>query len=327
MRFGMLAVVAVLSGCEKKLCGPYAHMNLPGVTRVERCDERDGVSGETTATPQEILGALRDAGFEAGRNGASGYTLVNRTVFVRKDGATFQLPMAPSSPPSGASRFSLSPETAKLEKWIPEDEWAQVGDPVEEQRHVLAALASLRPLLESGAKAPSTCAEALPAELATGPIINLEWMESGKEAARGVLSEPVRLLARRSASMSAQEALTWSRELRALSAQKIAPFIRVTRYVATSGTGDSTMRFVSGGEADFEVLIVDRAQQRVLCRAAASARIGGKPKPPPKNAPTLVGADGKARPIYFEALTPEDLDLSGKMLEAARATVAQMTVR
>ena len=338
-----LLTLATLAGCKKKsVCGPYLAMNIPGVTKIDRCDAEPtsdyGIGGETTATGAELVSAIAASGFEIGRDGESRFGDNNHRVFFRKDGATYLMFTDLRQRQGGANFFSITPERgALLRAWVPEASWQKLVTARADRRAFIESLRPLRDVLGKSAGAPAKCDAALDSldpKLADAPkslLVNLDSRDfKGRDAGRGPATftnpewdENVEY------SAKVSRLLTWREEIDRAAARRVVPVLVITDYVPVKTkeppAGDRIrISWVSGGEAKFDVFVVDRRENRILCRSRAEAKIGSK-APKPKNAPKLQRPDGKSVEVWLEGLSPEDMDLSAKIAEAAKAELARMS--
>lgn len=333
-----LLALTGLAGCRNQsVCGEYATMNLPGVTKIDSCDanpkSEGGLGGETTASGEDFMKAIGSSGYELGRDGDSTFGNARTMLYFRNAGQTYFMFTDLKPRGSGNNYFSIGPKP-QPKNWLPEAAWQKVLARRADQKVVLERVGKLGELLKSNTKAPAICAEALEsldpnlAKSAKNVLVNLDSRELRGKDGRGPATlrdslatddDSTEYGSKLSVLVAARE------EIDRLAARRILPVVSITDYVAASqGTpkpGD-LIRFVSLGAAKFEVAIVDTKEGRVLCRTKAETET---PKTPPKNAPTLKGKDGKEIAIWMESVTDKDLSVDQKISVLARAQLAKMS--
>lgn len=336
----VVALVAsgALSGCKgKSVCGPYQAMNLPGVTKIDRCDVEPtsgyGIGGETTASGADLVKAIGASGFEIGRDGGGTVGEQREKVYIRKDGQAYYLFTNLKPRPGGNNFFSIVP-APEPKRWLPEASWQKLLTARADRQALIDRLRAVRPLL-ADPKAPAKCDASLGSldpELAKAPkavLVNLDSRDvMGRDAGRGpaLFADPIET-ADEEYKATVEKLVAFRADIDRIAARRVVPMLTITEYRPLKKTGESkpgdTFEFVSGGEAKFDVAVVDLKEQRVLCRSKGEASLVDKSKGPPKGAPTLKGKNGKETAVWLETI--KDVDLEPKIHAAAFAELGKMS--
>ena len=333
---GLLA----LTGCKgKTVCGPYEAMNLPGVTKIDRCDAEPtsdyGIGGETTASGADFVKAIAASGFELGRDGDGTADAQRTMVYFRKGGATYFMFTDLKPRPGGDNFFSITPKNGAPKTWLPETEWQRLSTTRADRQALIDRLGAARGFLDANPKAPATCDGALGSadpEIVKAPtsvIVNLDSRDfKGRSAGRGpgLFTEAV-LDEQEEASAKVSKLVAARAEVDRIAARRVVPVLVVTEYQPLKGTsppkaGDR-VEFVTGGEAKFDVAVVDLEKRQVLCRSKGEASLIDKSKAPPKGAPTLERASGQKVTMWLEGVKKTDLD--SEIASAAKTELAKMS--
>jgi len=332
---GLLA----LTGCKgKTVCGPYEAMNLPGVTKIDRCDPEptsaDGIGGETTASGADFVKAIAASGFELGRDGDGTADAQQTMMYFRKGGATYFMFTDLKPRPGGDNFFSIIPKHGVPKTWLPEAEWQRLSTTRADRQALIDRLGAARGFLDANPKAPATCDGALGsadpalAKAPTSVIVNLDSRDfKGRDDGRGPGLFTEAVLDEQESSAKVSKLVAARAEVDRIAARRVVPVLVVTEYQPLKRTsppkaGDP-VTFVTGGEAKFDVAVVDLEGRRVLCRSKGEASLIDKSKGPPKGAPTLERANGDKVSMWLEGVKKSDLD--SEITSAAKTVLAKMS--
>jgi hypothetical protein len=290
----VLALAPQVSCNSKKICGPYLSMNLPGVTKVDRCDVEltsdFGIGGETTATGADFVKAIGGSGFELGRDAASTYGDADHMQYFRKDGVVFFMFTNLSKRESGATFFNIYPTPRQPTTWLPQASWEKVASIAADRQALIARLGSVADLVKSAAKAPKQCDGSLaaldPALAKSGKtvLLNLDASDfrgpKAERYSRGPEPFPV---ARKDGdtfnspySTKVSTLLEERAPLDEIAERRVMPVISITEYHAPKLDHNTDPAAIfhnfTGGDAKFDVVVVDLKERTVLCRSSASAK-------------------------------------------------------
>ncbi|APR81939.1 Hypothetical protein A7982_07288 [Minicystis rosea] len=330
--------MGALSGCKKKsVCGPYLAMNLPGVTKIDRCEVEPtsgyGIGGETTASGADLVKAIAAGGFEIGRDGDGAIGEQLHRVYIRKDGQAYYMFTDLKPRPGGNNFFSIVP-THEPKSWLPEASWQTLLTARADRQALIERLRAVRPLL-ADPKAPAKCDASLGTldpELAKAPnavLVNLDARDfMGRNAGRGpaLFVDPIETDDEEYRA-KVQKLVALRADIDRIAARRVVPMLTFTEYRPVKKSGESkpgdTFDIVSGGEAKFDIAVVDLKEPRLLCRSKGEASLVDKAKGPPKGAPTLKGKNGKGTTMWLETI--KNVDLNPKIQAAAFAELGKMS--
>ncbi|AKT43557.1 hypothetical protein [Chondromyces crocatus] len=332
------ALLLACAGCEKpSVCGPYATMNLPGVTQVDRCDADPssdyGISGETTADGSALVKAIAQSGFELGRDGKTPFEHAAKRQHMRKDGTTYAMFTDLGKRPSGANYFSIQQD--KVRSWVPEESWQKVQTSDAARQTLIDKLRGTSALLDATPSAPEKCAgslDALDPTLASEPrklLVNLDARDFREAGAHGPSIFLARVEKERRSYEQLDQLVAEREEIDRLAARRVVAIVKATEYQPVKDSSKSTLpssrdqvRFVTGGDAKFVVAVVDLKENRILCRSKGEASVVDRSKTA-KNAPVITQPDGKQ--VAFNVQDVTNVNLDTKIAEAARAELARMS--
>lgn len=278
MRAALFASSLVVIGCGKSnatMCEPFTSVGLPQVTRIDRCDA-EGIGGETTAKPEAFVAAFAAAGYEIGRDVAEP-DYADDWVRVRKGGVTYRVTSTFEKVEQREQPyFSISRDEPR--KWMPEATWQGIQTVPAARDKLLEKWRTVANLANN--KAPKTCPALgdLDPAMTAAPSSFLLNLDSGDLAGR-----PEQRYSRGPELFSGQvpdkmystnmdDLVKWKANLDALAARRIVPVIRITKYDAPSvPSGYNVMGTFTPGKATFDVIVVDLAERRVLCRSKSKA--------------------------------------------------------
>ncbi len=294
----VLALAAQVSCKSKTVCGPYASMNLPGVTRIDRCDVElssdYGIGGETTATGADFVKAIAGSGFELGRDAESTYGEAKDMQYFRKGGVVYFMFTNLKKRDSGATFFSIYPTPRQPKTWLPEASWEKASSLDADRQALIARLGGVADLVKGSARAPKQCDGSLVAldpalaKSARTVLINLDASDfrgpKGARYARGPEPFPaVRSDADAFNSHYSTKLSTLLEEripIDEVAERRVVPFLSITQYHAPKVDHDATpgavVQLFTGGDAKFDVVVVDLKERTVLCRSSAAAESSEK---------------------------------------------------
>jgi len=313
-------------GCETEICEPFTKANLPGITKVGRCDDQT-LSGETTASAQELADALSAAGFERGRN--KQYTVDGSREFwlFRYEGKFYRL--STEDPVKDPKRdnpfFTIGVETASTVEWIAEDAWQAAIEPEKRRKAVLEQVKMAAEVLRGADELPSSCPSDLEkrdevlAATARRLLVNSDSVDyRSKEEARGPDTGLATIEV--GEQMLLSELLKQTEVVEQIAQRRVVPAIVLKEFVAPekdkNGKDGGKGRYEEDrGQAVFDVGIVDLETKAVLCGTAdvKASIFDGKKGVPMPGTNTL-----------WYVLTPKEADLSRRVRNKAYAELARL---
>ncbi len=245
------AVLVLVVGCSKAICGDWKQLDLPKVQKVNACDA-NGIHFDSTASSDDMLAAFAAHGWVAGQISGD-----YKTVRFRREGATFEY--------SAFELLKTEHEHFMIDRQpLPATgRWRSLADIAAEQpltevrAAALTKLQALVPFVEKMQNPPARCTRADLARVTNEPleIYNLKYPDA---------------LTKVDDLHNEDEEIAARARLTRLIAAKVV-FASYTRSFDEPSVSAITKAF-SSGHAKADAVIMDAEAHRVLCAISVSAR-------------------------------------------------------